>query len=323
MSLSRDHLGRRVIVRRVLRGETGPSGGPAMTDVLGVLSVWTGSSLVVEREDGEQVEIALSDVVAGKPVPPRRPSSRRISPEQLQQICSNGWRAPIEEPLGDWLLRSGAGFTGRANSVLVAGDPGVTTTAALERVTGFYRERGQPPLAQVVVSSPWLRELECHGWGRARQDEADTVVQVSSIAAARRARRSTATSADRVDLADDIDESWLAVYGKAAGVDPHVVRKVLTTGDTCFARVGEPAVAIGRGVVSGDWLGIAAVEVVARRRGEGLALAVVEALLAWGASRGAVSAYLQALATNDAALRLYAGYGFSTHHTYRYLTPTC
>lgn len=70
-------VGRRVVVRRVLRGQTGPSGGPAMTDVLGTCESWTGGLVRVRREDGTVVEIATADIVAGKEVPPRPPRRPR------------------------------------------------------------------------------------------------------------------------------------------------------------------------------------------------------------------------------------------------------
>ena len=63
-------------------------------------------------------------------------------------------------------------------------------------------------------------------------------------------------------------------------------------------------------------------EVQPGRRREGLARRVVNALLAWGAERGARSAYLQTTPDNPAALALYAPYGFVTHHRYRYWHPT-
>jgi hypothetical protein len=65
-------VGTRVVVRRLLRGQSGPSGGPAMTDVLGTCEAWTDDTVAVRRDDGSLVEIPLADVVAGKPVPPRR-----------------------------------------------------------------------------------------------------------------------------------------------------------------------------------------------------------------------------------------------------------
>lgn len=44
-----------------------------MTDVVGVCEAWGDGVVVVRREDGTSVEIALADVVAGKPVPDRPP----------------------------------------------------------------------------------------------------------------------------------------------------------------------------------------------------------------------------------------------------------
>ena len=68
-------VGHRVVVRRRLPGRRGPSGGPALTDVLGVMEAWTDTTASVRREDGTLVEVARTDIVAGKPVPPR-PSVR-------------------------------------------------------------------------------------------------------------------------------------------------------------------------------------------------------------------------------------------------------
>ena len=75
MTLSAADVGHRVVVRRVLAGETGPSGGPALTDVIGVLESW-GEELAVRRRDGTLVVIRRADVVAGKRVPPPPPRRR-------------------------------------------------------------------------------------------------------------------------------------------------------------------------------------------------------------------------------------------------------
>lgn len=82
MALHRDLVGTRVVVRQVVRGETGPSGGPALTDTLGELTSWSEDELVVRRADGVLVTIAQADVVAAKPIPPRPPARSRVTPEQ-------------------------------------------------------------------------------------------------------------------------------------------------------------------------------------------------------------------------------------------------
>lgn len=71
-------VGRRVVVRRVLRGRTGPTGGPAMTDVLGTCESWGEGTCTVRREDGELIDIPIADIVSGKPVPPRPPRRRPV-----------------------------------------------------------------------------------------------------------------------------------------------------------------------------------------------------------------------------------------------------
>ncbi|MDP9443086.1 MAG: GNAT family N-acetyltransferase, partial [Actinomycetota bacterium] len=127
-----------------------------------------------------------------------------------------------------------------------------------------------------------------------------------------------------VRLHDTVSGSWLRVYGRTADADPTVVRAVLQgPAQVVFAEVSgvAGALAIGRAVVTGPWLGLSAVEVVPAHRRRGLGRAVVDALLRWGVARQARWAYLQVAPDNVAALGLYAGYGFTTHHRYCYLRP--
>jgi ribosomal protein S18 acetylase RimI-like enzyme len=66
-------------------------------------------------------------------------------------------------------------------------------------------------------------------------------------------------------------------------------------------------------------VGLSAVHVAEGARRRGLARGLCEALLAWAAERGATRAYVQVLADNTAATRLYESMGFSVHHRSRYV----
>ena len=44
---------------------------------------------------------------------------------ELERVAAAHWRGTEEEWLGEWLLRAADGFTGRANSALPLGDPGL------------------------------------------------------------------------------------------------------------------------------------------------------------------------------------------------------
>ena len=280
-------VGQRVVVRRVLRGETGPSGGPAMTDVLGVCTAWGAGRVVVRPESGAEVEIAIADIVSGKPVPPRPSMRDRVPPAEAQTRALALWPDLAIAPLGAWTLRASDTSTARrANSVLAMTAPGVPD--ALEAVVAHYRGLGRRPIAAVLPETDEEALFLGAGWVPESPD-GPTLFQVASVAHTRRIVR--AVPGVQVDLAED--------------------------GDLVVARVGDRATGIA--AYSRDWVGMRGIEVEPEHRRQGLGLAVVAALLGWGAERGASTAYLQVLSDNPPALGLYAGLGFRTHHAYRYL----
>jgi ribosomal protein S18 acetylase RimI-like enzyme len=93
--------------------------------------------------------------------------------------------------------------------------------------------------------------------------------------------------------------------------------------DVAFASVRleptpAPLAAVARGVVTDDWLGVAAVTVAEGHRRRGLATAVMAALQRWGADRGARWTHLQVSTSNAPARALYRRAGFIEHHRYHY-----
>lgn len=285
-----------------------------MTDVIGVLQAYDGTTAEILRRDGTPVSVPVADIVVAKPVPAA--SGLRIGAEDLQRICADGWPPPVTEPLGEWVLRAAGGFTGRANSALVAGDPGVSASEALARVTAFYRDRGLPPKAQVVVRSAWDTVFAAHGWATL-DVRGGALVMVAALRTAL-----TVPTAAAVELSAHVDETWLLLYNRAGGHDSSLVRSLLEgPPDVAFARTGDPPGAIGRMVVSGDWAGLAALEVAPAQRRRGLGSTIVDALVGWACERGARWCYLQVTPDNDAALALWRGRGFREHHRYRYLVP--
>ncbi len=67
--LSPQDVGARVVVRRQLPGG-GAGGAGCLGDLLGVLERWDDALVVVRDRHGVAHEVARSDVVAGKRVPP-------------------------------------------------------------------------------------------------------------------------------------------------------------------------------------------------------------------------------------------------------------
>lgn len=308
-------LGRRVSLRHRIDDER-----EGTTDVVGRVLEADDAHLVVERRDGSVVTVETDRVVAMRIVPdrPRRTrGARSVSAEELTRIASRGWPATTSVALGEWELRAAGGFTGRANSVAVTGDPGVPLDEALARVDAFYRAHDLPPRAQVVVGSAWEARFVEAGWGPARTGRPGAIVQTLDLPAA-----GLEPPQYPVDVARTADAAWLDLYERVD--DRSVARAVLEAPPTVgFASVREDGrtVAVGRVVVTGTWTGLSAMQTRVEHERRGLARSVLRACLAWAVEHGASTAYLQTTPDNDPALALYASSGFETHHAYRYLEP--
>ncbi len=331
-------------------------GAEKFTDTVGVLTSWDDGVLMITRRDGAGVRIAESAVVAGKVVPaaPARRRGPAASYPELARVTARGWPPVESERLGEWELRAAGGHTRRANSVLPLGDPGTPLDEALGVVRRWYGERGLPAYVQAATGAEGTQELLCaelerRGWVR----EVTTEVWIGALAPlADRAEDAGPRAAARVMLSREADEAWLALY-RGGEVVEAAARHVLAGGPSVwFAQVpgaageapdpaapagtapdpaapagaapfpaapaGAAPAAIGRCVVDGRWAGFAAIEVDPVRRREGLATRVMAALAGRALEEGASAAWLQVERDNEAARGLYAGLGFTRHHSYHH-----
>jgi ribosomal protein S18 acetylase RimI-like enzyme len=245
-----------------------------------------------------------------------------ISILDLEEAAARGWRAPEEAALGRWRLRAAEGFTGRENSALAIGDPGMPLVAAVSEVRRWYRARGLHPMVAVPFpvgrprSSDVDRFLACElGWPV--RSGAVTVMTATPGAVA----DASADAAAPVDVAAEPDEGWLAHYRFRGQKPPPVSRRLLMSAPwQAFAsvRADGDTVAIGRVAAADGWAGLTAVEVDLRHRRRGLGRAITGALAAAAADRGVTNLYLQVEDDNLAAHRLYHRMGFADHHAYHY-----
>jgi N-acetylglutamate synthase len=244
-----------------------------------------------------------------------------ISIDDLERAAVPGWRACEEDRLGDWLLRAAEGFSGRANSALAVGDPGLPLPEAVGKVRRWYSDRRLP--AMIAVPFPAGRPAESAldrllaGLGWMIRADAATVMTagVSPVAA----RAGGSASAVEVDTEPDAD--WLARYHYRGQDLPAVALTVLTSAPwQAFGsvRCGGKAIAIGRVAGAGGWAGLTAIEVDPQHRRRGLGASITTALAAQAADRGFANLYLQVTDDNTAARALYRRLGFTDHHGYHY-----
>ncbi|MEC3979751.1 GNAT family N-acetyltransferase [Amycolatopsis sp. H20-H5] len=247
--------------------------------------------------------------------------------EKLEFACSLAWPPLTEETLGEWRLRWADGFTGRANSALAIGDPGVSPAQALKSVCDFAHGHGVPPVVQVVQDSPNERAVEAEGWIPNRAHAAGYEVSVMTGPLGQGSPGAT--------VLDEPTPGWWDLT--AAGSEPTAAeRHVLTSGKIGYVvaggavadgagedGAGEDGVTAGavRGAIVGDWLHVSRLAVRPGFRRRGLAVKLMAALGTWGATQGAKQYVLQVAETNPGAIALYRGLGCTEHHRYRYWVP--
>ncbi|MEJ7650842.1 MAG: GNAT family N-acetyltransferase [Nakamurella sp.] len=240
----------------------------------------------------------------------------------LERICARGWPGIEQEWQGEWLLRAGHGFTGRANSVLVLGRPGAELPTAIEHARAWYAARTLPARFQLPTGAvgPALQEIDAELSDRGWQQFDDVVVLVADVRSVRD-QLPPPLAGLRVTIDEHPDPTWLSLYEYRGKSLPPTAIEVLRAGTSPFFVTlydGTDPVAVTRGCVTDGWMGITAVTVPSRFRRRGFGTEVLRAAVSRAESLGAQGGYLQVSRDNAGALALYRGLGFVEHHGYHY-----
>ncbi len=245
--------------------------------------------------------------------------SRESDIRSLERRAFRAWPALETDTTAGWVQRFSAGYTKRANSINAL-ESNIEFNQSLKIMLETpYRARGLPPIWRLTSLAPPEVDAALAAAGYRRIDE--SLVQRSALDG-----RFVQDLEVRIDSTPSA--AWLAGFAELSPVAPvhreTMVRMLRSiAAPVGFARVeddGEP-VAFALGVVDGDHVGLFDVLVAPRARRRGLARRLTESVCAWGHAHGARFAYLQVVATNQAALPLYAALGFETVYSYGYRVP--
>jgi ribosomal protein S18 acetylase RimI-like enzyme len=237
----------------------------------------------------------------------------------LESKAFKAWPALETQANFGWVQRFAGGYTKRANSINAIEPKPDFTPAAMADLERPYRERGQPPIWRLTPLAPAGADAALAHRGYRRIGE--SLVQRAALD-----ERFVADPAVRIEPSASTE--WLAGFAELSPVAPQhreIMARMLRSiaAPVGFASVEQDGqfLAFALGVVDGDHVGLFDVLVAPTARRRGLARRLTQSIGAWGGTHGARFAYLQVVATNIAALPLYADLGFQTVYSYAYRVP--
>jgi N-acetylglutamate synthase len=238
---------------------------------------------------------------------------------RLEELAFAAWPALESRDDAGWRLRFSGGYTKRANSINALTPEAEADPAAIARLEAAYRERGQPAIWRLSPLAPPAtdRLLAARGYRTIER----SLLQVCQLSG-------DPVIHPEVRIHVQPTAAWIDAFSTYSPVRPEhrdTMKAMLAAiappaGFAIVEEQGQP-MAMAIGAVSGDHMGLFDVLVMPHARRRGLARKITESLYAWARGHGAHFAYLQVVATNDAAMPLYAAQGFRTVYEYEYRVP--
>lgn len=235
---------------------------------------------------------------------------------RLEELAFAAWPALETRDIAGWRLRLSSGYTKRANSINALTPDAQVDAGTLDALEAAYKERHQRPVWRLTpLAPPAMADLLTR---RGHQPIERSLLQVCPL------HPGFAASPD-VSIQPAPSAAWIEAFCTYSPVRPEhrdTMRRMLAAiaapaGFAFVEEAGQP-MAMAIGAVAGDHMGLFDVLVMPQARRRGLARKVTESLYAWAWSHGARFTYLQVVATNEAAMPLYAAQGFRTVYDYEY-----
>lgn len=235
--------------------------------------------------------------------------------ETFEALTRSAHPALRTEEYDGWLLRFAGGFTGRSNSAQVVGPSRLPLGEKIAHCEAAYRREGLPALFKVTDRDTELdTDLERRGY--------ELVTPTRLMARGLRGREAGAV---RARVGEGFSPAWTEACDRLHGLSDEDARiagairaSIRQTVLTAAIEEDGGVVACGSCVVERGYAGLYDIIVAEGYRRRGFGRDVCAALLNAAVAKGAHTAYLQVVAANEGASRMYRGMGFVEHYEYHY-----
>jgi len=235
---------------------------------------------------------------------------------RFEEISNNAWPALQTIQYDGWILRFANGVTRRSNSVNLLYPSSIDPDEKIGYCERLFKSRNISPCFKVTETADPAdidERLTHHGY------QFGSVISFQSTDISRISPELNSG----ILLESELNPVWIDEFIRMNGFDPGrkptyiaIMQQVLTPKCLVSVKSGKQTIGVGLGVAEGPYIGLFDIVIDPAFRRSGLGHTIVERILGWGREKGATTAYLQVLADNIPAVRLYEKTGFK--ETYRY-----
>lgn len=235
----------------------------------------------------------------------------------LEEVSLAAWPALMTVLDDGWVIRLSGGHTKRANSATVLTASSRPLLDKVAYVESLFARHSLPPVFRMTALAETDLDRLLDGRGYRRAEE--SIVMVGPIAG------QPLAGAHAVVVREGVEPDWVAAYARLQDIDAsrsamlmRMMELIAPMHATARINDGGKIVGFGLGVVDRGSMGVFEVLTHPSVRRRGLARQIMTGLAAWGRAAGAHQSYLQVVATNAAAIRLYEDLGYVEAYRYWY-----
>ena len=238
----------------------------------------------------------------------------------VEDLSLNAWPSHQVQVYDGWLLRFSYFYTHRTNCVETIGPSELSFREKVDYVEKVYAKWGTPSIFKISPLTPPALELLLIERGYREEHKVDNMVlELSSLGDS-----PVPEAALPLVVGERVDDAWIEGLFTLKGTTNPTHRKIVPS---MYAAIPKDEITVsvydedgriaatGLGILDRGYVGIYAIHVRDDLRRKGLARAIVGTLLKEGAAKGASKAYLQVVADNEPARRLYESFGFRTEYS--------
>ena len=237
---------------------------------------------------------------------------------KLEEISLNAWPALETIHYDGWVIRYANGVTKRSNSVNAFYESTLDTAEKIDFCEKFYRSKSIPVCFKIteIVQPAGLDDfLEARGY----EHKFDVLIQTMDIS------KLVGGIDKNIHLLEENNDRWLDHYIQMNGSKPadkpvykQIIDLILLPKCLFTLTLNSVVIGCGLGVVENQFIGLFDIVIDPQYRNQGFGKMLIGNILKWGKRKGADTAYLQVLADNAPAIRLYEKVGFTEKYRYWY-----